>query len=167
MTNFFSFHGTITGITDFITGQNDNREGCYKFFTIENEEGMIVNFVVSPATYVVDHEMLEIGDVVTAYYDGDAPAILIYPPQYPALVIVKDNEYQNVKVSYFNNQLLSSDGQLQLNYSPDTQIILTNGQQFTKYPGNRDLVVIYQFTTRSIPAQTTPSRIIVLCQSMF
>ena len=167
MTNFFSFHGTITGITDFITGQNDNREGCYKFFTIENEEGMIVNFVVSPLTYVVEHEMLIVGDVVTAYYDGDAPAILIYPPQYPALVIVKDNNDQNVKVSYFNNQLLSSDGQLQLNFSPETQIILTNGQQFTKYPGNRDLVVIYQFTTRSIPAQTTPSRIVVLCQSMF
>ena len=166
MTNFFSFHGTITGITDFITGQNDNREGCYKFFTVENGEGMIVNFVVSPSTYVVDHVMLAVGDVVTGYYDGDAPAILIYPPQYPALVIVRDNDEQNVKVSYFNNHLLSSDGQLQLNFSPDTQIVLTNGQQFTKYPGNRDLVVIYQFTTRSIPAQTTPSRIIVLCQSM-
>ncbi len=166
MTNFFSFHGTITGITDFITGQNDNREGCYKFFTIENDEGMVVNFVVSPSTYVVDHEMLAVGDKVTGYYDGDAPAILIYPPQYPALVIVKEHNEQSVKVSYFNNLLVSSDGQLQLNLSPDTLIILTNGQQFSRYPGNRDLVVIYQYTTRSIPAQTTPNRIIVLCQYM-
>jgi hypothetical protein len=166
MTNFYSFHGTITGITDFITGQNDNREGCYKFFTLENEEGMVVNFVVSPSTYIVDHEMLAIGDVVTGYYDGDAPAILIYPPQYPALVMVKDSYDQSVKVSYFNNQLVSQDGQLQLNLSPDTQTILTNGLQFSRYPGNRDLVVIYRYTTRSIPAQTTADRIIVLCQGM-
>ena len=164
MTNFYSFYGTITGITDFFTGQNDMREGCYKFMTVENESGMVVNFVVSPATYVVDHEMLTVGDRVTGYYDGDAPAILIYPPQYPALVIVKENNDRNIKVSYFNNQLLSSDGQLQLNLSPDTQIRLTNGQQFSGFPGNRDLIVYYRFTTRSIPAQTTPYRIIVLCR---
>lgn len=163
MTNFYSFNGTIIGITDFFTGQNDNREGCYKFFTVENETGIIVNFVVSPSTYVVDHEMLAVGDSVTGYYDGDAPAILIYPPQYPAIVMVKEDFNRNVKVSYFTNQLLSSDGQLQLNLSPETQIILTNGQQFSSYPGNRDLIVFYQFTTRSIPAQTTPYRIIVLC----
>ena len=72
MTNFYSFYGTITGITDFYTGQNDNREGCSKFITVENETGMIVNFVVSPSTYVVDHEMLTVGDRVTGYYDGDA-----------------------------------------------------------------------------------------------
>ena len=69
----------------------------------------------------------------------------------------------NVKVAYFNNQLVSSDGQLQLNLSPTTQILLINGQRFSRYPANRDLVVYYGPTTRSIPAQTTPYRIIVLC----
>lgn len=167
MTNFYAFRGTITGITDFITGQPDNREGCYKFFTVENEQGMVVNFVVSPSTYVVDHEMLAVGDGITAYYDGDAPAILIYPPQYPALVIVKENKHRHVKVSYFNHALISSDGQLQLNLSPHTQMMLTNGQQFSRYPGNRDLIVSYRFTTRSIPAQTTPYRIIILCPTTF
>mgnify|MGYP000151733579 CR=1 FL=1 len=163
MTNFYSFHGTVTEISDFITGQNDNREGCYQFFTLENEVGQIVNFVVSPSTYFVDHEMVEVGDRVTGYYDGDAPAILIYPPQYQALVMAKDNPNYNVKVAYFNNQLVSSDGQLQLNLSPTTQILLINGQRFSRYPANRDLVVYYGPTTRSIPAQTTPYRIIVLC----
>ena len=62
--------------------------------------------------------MVTVGDRVTGYYDGDAPTILIYPPQYQALVMVKENPYQNVKVDYFNSQLLSSDGQLQLNLSP-------------------------------------------------
>lgn len=163
MTNFYSFHGTITGITDFNTGQNGKREGCDKFFTLENELGSIVNFVVSPSTYIVDYKTLAVGDRVTGYYNGDAPAILIYPPQFQALVMAKDNSNQNVKVDFFNNHLVSSDGQLQLNLSPDTQILLTNGQLFSRYPGNRDLIVYYGPTTRSIPAQTTPYRIIVLC----
>ncbi|HWQ75786.1 MAG TPA: hypothetical protein VN441_10755, partial [Syntrophomonas sp.] len=60
-------------------------------------------------------------------------------------------------------QLESSDGQLRLNLSPYTVIVLTNGQLFSRYPGNRDLIVIYGPSTRSIPAQTTPYRIIVLC----
>ncbi|MDM5210707.1 hypothetical protein QUF94_04530 [Peribacillus sp. NJ4] len=163
MTTFYSFHGTVTVISDFFTGQNGEREGCYKLFTIENELGSIVNFVVSPSTYFVDHEMVIVGDRVTGYYDGDLPAILIYPPQYQALVMVKDNPNQNVKVDYFNNQLVSSDGQLQLKLSPYTQIFLTNGQLFSRYPANRDLIVFYGPATRSIPAQTTPYRIIVLC----
>lgn len=149
-------------ISDFFTNQN-SEEGCYKFITLENELGEIVNFVVSPTTYFVDNVMVSVGDRLTGYYDGDAPTLLIYPPQYEALVMVKDSPYQNVKVDYFNRQLESSDGQLRLNISPYTQIVLTNGQIFSRYPGNRDLIVIYGPTTRSIPAQTTPYRIIVLC----
>lgn len=161
MTNFNSFHGTVTLISDFFTGQNS--EGCYKLISIENGLGAIVNFVVSPATYFVDHVMVSIGDRVTGYYNGDAPAILIYPPQYQALVMVKDSHYQKVKVDYFNSELVSSDGRLQLNISPYTQVVLTNGQLFSKSPMNRDLIVIYGPATKSIPAQTTPYRMIVLC----
>lgn len=163
MTNFYSFNGTVTAISEFLTGQND--DGCYKLFTLENESGSIVNFVVSPSTYFVNHEIIRIGDRVTGYYDGDLPAILIYPPQYQAIVMVKENPNQNVKVSYFNNQLVSSDGQLRINLSPFTRMLLTNGQGFTRFPGNRDLIVIYGPSTKSIPAQTTPYQIIVLCKS--
>ncbi|SEJ85978.1 hypothetical protein SAMN04488127_3072 [Bhargavaea ginsengi] len=160
MTNFYSFHGTVTAISDFNPGYN---QGCSKLFTLENELGSIVNFVVTPSTYFVDHEIVLVGDRVTGYFDGDLPAILIYPPQYQALVMVKDQPDQFTKVDHFDNQLVSSDGELKLNLSPYTQIVLTNGQLLSKYPGNRDLIVQYGPTTRSIPAQTTPYRIIVLC----
>lgn len=162
MVNFFSFQGVITLVSNFFTNQEEE-EGCYKLITLENGLGEIVNFVVSPATYFVDNTMVSVGDRVTGYYDGNAPAPLIYPPQFNALVMVKDSPHQNVKVDYFNDKLESSDGQLRLNLSPYTQIVLTNGQKFTEYPGNRDLIVIYGPSTRSIPAQTTPYRIIVLC----
>lgn len=163
MVNFQSFHGTVTMISDFMTGQNGENEGCYTLMSVANRNGDIVNFVVSPTTYFVENAMVAVGDQVTGYYDGNAPAPLIFPPQYQALVIVKDSPYQNVKVDYFNSQLESSDGQLRLNISPYTQILLTNGQAFTRNPANRNLIVIYAPTTRSIPAQTTPIKIIVWC----
>lgn len=163
MINFYSFHGTVTMISDFFIGQNGEGEGCYQLMSVENEMGATVNFVVSPTTYFVDHAMVAVGDRVTGYYDGNAPVPLIYPPQYRALVMVKDSSYQNVKVAYFDSQLSSSDGQLRLNLSPYTQIVLTNGQRFSKSPANRNLIVIYVPATKSIPAQTTPYRIIVLC----
>lgn len=160
MVNFFSFTGNVIAIDDFMAG---NGEGCTQLMSVQNENGEIVNFVVSPTTYFVDQAMVLIGDRVTGYYDGNAPAILIYPPQYQALVIVKESPYQNVKVSYFDNQLVSSDGELKLNLSPYTAIMLRNGQPYTRYPANRNLIVIYEASTRSIPAQTTPSAIIVWC----
>jgi len=163
MVNFQSFQGTVTMISDFMIGQNGEGEGCYTLMSVANGNGDVVNFVVSPTTYFVDHVMVVVGDQVTGYYDANAPVPLIYPPQYQALVMVEDDVNQNVKVGYFNGQLESSDGQLKLNISPYTQILLTNGQAFTKNPANRNLIVIYGPTTRSIPAQTTPYQIIVWC----
>lgn len=163
MVNFQSFQGTVTMISDFMIGQNGEGEGCYTLMSVANGNGDVVNFVVSPTTYFVDHVMVVVGDQVTGYYDANAPVPLIYPPQYRALVMVEDDANQNVKVGYFNGQLESSDGQLKLNISPYTQILLTNGQAFTKNPANRNLIVIYGPTTRSIPAQTTPYQIIVWC----
>jgi hypothetical protein len=163
MVEFYSFHGTVTMISDFNIGQNGEAEGCYKLMTVEDGLGAIVNFVVSPTTYFVDHAVVAVGDSITGYYDGNAPTPLIYPPQYPALVVVKESPYQNVKVDYFDSQLESSDGRLRLNISPYTQIILTNGQPFSGNTKNRNLIVIYGPATKSIPAQTTPYRIIVWC----
>ncbi len=163
MVRFLSFRGRVTMINDFNIGQNGESEGCYKLVSVENETGALVNFVVSPNTYFVDHVMVAAGDQVTGYYDGNAPAPLIYPPQYQALVMVKESPYQNVKADYFNSQLVSSDGLLKLNISPSTSIVLKNGQSFTKNPTNRNLIVIYGPATKSIPAQTTPYKLIVWC----
>ncbi|WP_075619104.1 hypothetical protein [Paenisporosarcina indica] len=163
MVLFQSFQGTITMISDFPISTNGEDEGCYTLLSVDNGMGASVNFVVAPTTYFVDHVMVSVGDRVTGYYDGNAPVPLIYPPQYRALVMVKDNPNQNVKVDYFNSQLESRDGQLKLNLSPFTPIVLINGQAFTRNPANRNLIVIYGPTTRSIPAQTTPYEIIVWC----
>lgn len=163
MVNFKSFRGVITQISDFPVGQNRDRDGCYKMMSVEDGVGGVVNFIISPSTYFVNQEVVTAGEWVTGYYDGDAPVPMIYPPQYRALIVVKENNFQNVKVDFFNQQLVSSDGQLQLNLSPSIVMSLKNGQPFTKSPANRNLIVMYGPTTRSIPAQTTPYEIIVWC----
>jgi hypothetical protein len=104
--------------------------------------------------------MISLGDIVVGFYDVNTPVPLIYPPQYRAIVMSRIVPGQNVKVAYFNEQLISSDGTLKLNISPFIQILLVNDQVFT---ANHNLLVVYGPTTRSFPAQTTPYRITVIC----
>jgi hypothetical protein len=163
MIKFNGFSGYIRSITDLIQSQNEATSGCYKLITLENEDGSIVNFVVAPNTYFVNHSIVYVGDKVTGYYDIFAPVPLIYPPQYRAIIIVKNTPGENVKVDYFDSELISSDGNLKLNLAMYTQFLLTNDQPFYKDPGNRNLIVIYGPSTKSIPAQTTPYKVIVLC----
>lgn len=162
MANFQAFDGVVTMIDDFSIGQN-NEVGCYKLFSVDDGHGVSVNFVVAPTTYFVDHVMVMVGDRITGFYDANAPVPLIYPPQFRALVMTKDTPYQSVKVDYFNRQLESSDGTLRLNIAPQTKILLENGQVFAGSIADRNLIVTYGATTRSIPAQTTPTTIIVMC----
>ncbi len=163
MKKFLSFKGVITMINDFYTGNNNVGMGCYKLISVENEYGNLVNFVVTPTTYFVNHITVSLGDIVTGFYDGNAPVPLIFPPQYTALVMVKDTPYENVKVDYFNSNLVSSDNILKLNIAPYTRILLENDQSFIQNPSNRYLIVVYGATTKSIPAQTVPYKIIVMC----
>lgn len=161
MVQFGAFRGDVISIQNF--GSGEFGAGCTKMIALQNEEGMHVNFVLTPGTFVVDQEMFRVGDTVTGYYDANAPAIAIYPPQYAALVMVKEHANQQVKVSRFNRALISEDNQLQLNLRRSTPIVTTNGQAFTGRLFNRDLIVIYGPSTKSVPAQTTPYRVIVLC----
>lgn len=165
MANFGSFSGVVTAISDFSTGAGAPT-GCYKLMSVQSTDGSIVNFVITPTTYFVDHVMVNPGDPVTGFYNANVPVPLIYPPQYQAVVMARATQNQNVKVDFFNSQLVSSDGTLKLNISPFTQIIQENGQAFTGSPANKNLIVLYGPVTMSIPAQTVPYRIIVLCTLM-
>jgi hypothetical protein len=164
MRNFKSFQGIITMIEDLSMTEDAKNGGCYKIMTVEDGQGSIVNFVVEPKTYFVDRKMVNIGDRVTGFYNADLPIPLIYPPQFRAVVMAMTSSFMNVKVSYFDSQLVSSDNSLRLNLAMCTQIVLENGQAFSWNPANRELIVLYGATTMSIPAQTTPYKIIVICE---
>ncbi len=75
-----------------------------------------------------------------------------------------NNQWENITVDYFNRSLVNSDNTLKLNISDSTDIVLENGQMYDGNLANRNLIVIYGNTTRSIPAQTTPKKVIVMCE---
>ena len=165
MTNFGYFYGTVTMIEDYRIMPGESI-GCYKLMTVQRSDGAVVNFVITPNTYSVGHATINIGNTVIGFFDANAPVPAIYPPQYQAIVIATLVPGQNIKVDYFDNQLVSSDGSLKLNIGPSTEIILENDQSFTGNPANRDLIVVYGPSTRSIPAQTTPYEIVVMCPNI-
>lgn len=159
---YLSITGRIKSIEPVGYGSHQ-AYGCMMLMGVEGEEEAYVNFMVTPATFVVDYEQLKIGMNATFYYRADAPAPLIFPPQFSAVVVVPKQEGRFVYVGSFDEELVSADASLQLNVGDSVEMVTTNNQKFLGNPANKDLVVTYINTTRSIPAKTTPEKIVVLC----
>lgn len=149
----------VTGTIFNISRGNDC---CSQMISLRAEEG-VVNFMITPQTQVIDNRQLRPGMRVAAFYDSSLPVPLIFPPQYRAQVITALERNDQVMLNYFDQNLLAADGSLQLNISGSTPIRTANGQNFNCNPADRTLLVYYTATTRSIPPQTAPSRIIVFC----
>lgn len=162
MSAYRPYEGIIIQIDNVYTN-NKALSGCIKKYSIVNQNGDMIYFIVSSQTYILYHIMLNVGDSVICFYDANSPVPLIYPAQLNAVVIAKMQQNQNVTVDYFDNELVNANNTLKLNIAKTTNILLTNGQKFVSDPANHNLVVVYGPTTRSIPAQTTPTQIVVLC----
>ncbi len=161
--SFASVTGTIV---EMVPTRMGNRRGnpCMIFATIEDNDGNTVNFIISPATYVVDFETLSVGMMCTFWYRTDAPMPLIYPPQYNAAVVAQERNARMIDVSYYNASFVNEGQTLQLNVDGSVAVRTTNNQYYQGSPANHNLVVVYENSTRSIPAQTTPQLIVVLCE---
>lgn len=136
-------------------------------YIIASEENPF-QFVVDESTLIFDKKgnpvTLKQGDTVTLYMHANQPMILIYPPHYsPAVVIVGDESAPDfVKVSQFDENFVSEDNQLKLNISDDTVIVNEKGEKQTKEAVTKqNAIVFYGRSTFSIPAQTTPTKIVV------
>lgn len=158
--------GQVTGtIVDMVPTRVGNRraDGCMIFVTLEDMNGDTVNFILTPATFVLDFDTLSVGMTCTFWYSADAPMPLIYPPQYNAVVAAQEKNGRMVNVSYYNRDLVNEENTLQVNLDRTVDVRTTNNQYFQGSPANHSLVVVYDTSTRSIPAQTTPKKIVVLC----
>lgn len=155
--NYFnSFTGKVLEISGY-----DSMKGS-KMVLTENENGERANIIVSENTYVANNAVITVGATITGYFEANMPMIMIYPAQYVAEVVVVKSEEINVKVAVFDKDLLSDDNDLKLNISDKTEIISQDGKPYEGELANRKLVVSYSFSTKSIPAQTTPTKIVVL-----
>lgn len=155
---FIQHRGNITAV--------EQRENA-QLFTVGQDDN-VFNFYVDDKTLVFDEDgneaKLEIGDTITLSIYADQPMILIYPPQYapPVVIVEKDDTANSVKVAQFDENFLSDDGQLKLNLNEESVIINTKGEKVpAKELQNYNAIVFYGPTTRSIPAQTAPEKIVV------
>ena len=124
----------------------------------------IVNVIVTGETTIIDNVRLRPGMRIAAFYDTNLPTPAVYPPQYRAEIVTSLRRGQQVMLDYFDDSLTSADQSLKLNIGPMTDVVMLNGQQYVCSPENTELLVYYTATTFSIPAQTTPQKVVVLCQ---
>lgn len=150
----------VSGVIQAITPLTN--DCCTQRVSIMNTSG-ITNFMVSASSYVIQGVRLRPGMNVTAFYDSSLPIPLIFPPQYQAVIIGMRNFNEMIYAGYFDENLVAEDNSLQLNIARSTEILTANGQRFNCNPGGQLLIVYYTNTTRSIPPQTTPRKIIVMC----
>ena len=138
------------------------RDCCNQMVTVTTPNG-INNFMLSPNTLIIRNTQLRTGMPVTAFYDASLPVPLIYPPQYRAELIAPMRNDETVTLRFFRRDLTAADNSLRLNIGRQTEVLTPNGQRYSCPPGGNFLLVYYSVTTRSVPPQTTPRRIVVLC----
>ena len=153
--NFEPIIGTIINMSR-------GNDCCSQMMSLRTENG-IVNFMITSETRIIDNRQLRSGLRVAAFYDASLPVPLIFPPQYRAQIVTVLGRDEQVMINEFNRNLVAADNSLQLNIARNTSIETINGQTTSCNLGNQTLLVYYTTITRSIPPQTTPRRVIILC----
>lgn len=154
ISNLISITGTIESL-QLISGS------CNEFMLHLSTPDGPINIILEPNTYVVDSIQMRAGMRIAAFYNIMAPAPSIFPPQYRAALITALPPDENITLKFFDANLTADDQSLRLHIGPNTDIRTQNGQIYTCNPANNPLLVYYGITTRSIPPQTTPNRIVV------
>ena len=145
--------------------QSINRgDSCCSMMLSLISNSNIVNVVVSGDTTIIDNVRLRAGMRVAVFYDANLPVPAVYPPQYRAEIVTSLRRGQQAALEYFDENLVSADASLKLNIGPMTNVVTLNGQSYACSPENSELLVYYTNTTFSIPAMTTPQKIVVMCQ---
>lgn len=151
---YLSSEGEVTEVADNKITVKQN--GTLKIFNlatviIGNKDGAIV-----------EAGKIEAGDKVTALYTSNTPMTASEPGQMTPMMIILHNGDSSIKIDKFDKDLVSSDGSLKLVVDENTKMEAFKTKQVITAQDlqNRDLVVIYGATTRSIPAQTLPAGIV-------
>lgn len=161
-TPFPSITGTVTAI-ELMASSTDDWCGCSMMVTVESETQGTNNLILTPYTFIPYQEPIQTGDTVTGFYPASAPVPLIYPPQYRLMALVRNQPSRYAALDTFNTSLISSSGLLQIIPDESTSVILPNGMPYSGPLEGKTMLVLYAETTKSIPAITTPSLIVVFC----
>ncbi len=163
---FLTQNGTVAGL------EASETEGV-QIVTIDNEMGGL-RFAVAADTIIVDRATgayitaadLTEGMAVSVVYDRNSPMGMSMPPFLGNVTAVVANvDAGSVVVGKFDENLTDMKNMLQLNIGDETSIQNLQGARIrlsAEDVKGQDALVFYDMTTRSIPAQTTPSFVLIL-----
>lgn len=183
--------GTTTNIEDTANTQDPNaavqtqyrlvqgkissveKDGDYTKIEIENDDmGMI--FTAENGVFVIDQkdntnktlQDLKKGMEITAVLSNNSIMTMSIPPITPGAVgFIINSEKGFIDLSIYDQDLTNAQNTLQLNIDDKTTIVDLQGSKkiFSQEDlKNNELLVFYGASTRSIPAQTSPSFVMIL-----
>lgn len=159
--------------TGKISSIGEEDEKGVRVVTIDNEQGGL-RFAVDSMTPVLDRAESSIipagglkeGMEAAVVYEANSPMGMSMPPYLGKVTAVVANADKGFYMAgHFDGDLTDAENSLKLNIAEETSIINTLGTRQAMTAEDikgQDAIVFYDVTTRSIPAQTTPSLVMVL-----
>lgn len=139
----------------------------------KDDQNNIVNLKVSDYTLVYDNlgnkkslSDLAEGSTITVYTGSYEPTPLILPVQYTAnAIIINGDQEGNVNLDTYladEEGYTNAANTLNIATADDTKIVDKDEKEYKGDLDKNDLIVFYGASTKSIPAQTTPTKVVVL-----
>lgn len=139
----------------------------------KDDQNNTVNLMTTDDTLVYDNlgnkkalSDLTDGSKITVFTGSYEPTPLILPVQYTANVIIINGDKEgNVNADTYladEEGYTNAANTLNIAAADDTKIVDKNEKEYKGDLDKNDLIVFYGASTKSIPAQTTPTKIVVL-----
>ena len=139
----------------------------------KDDQNNTVNLKITDDTLVYDNlgnkkalSDLTAGSKITVFTGSYEPTPLILPVQYTANVIIINGDKEgNVNADTYladEEGYTNAANTLKIAAADDTKIVDKDEKEYKGDLDKNDLIVFYGVSTKSIPAQTTPTKIVVL-----
>ena len=139
---------------------------------VNNKDDQLVAHVGEDTLIFEDSKMekanlsdIKKGEKVSLLYSKYTPVAMSLPGQLtPELIVLRNSKDLGfVKVDLFDNNLVSSANELKLNLNEDSKVVDLDGKkvELEDLKGSK-LLVFYDITTKSIPAQAPTNKVILL-----
>lgn len=144
----------------------------------KDDQNNTVNLMITDDTLVYDNlgnkkalSDLTDGSKITVFTGSYEPTPLILPVQYTANVIIINGDKEgNVNVDTYladEEGYTNAANNLNIAAADDTKIVDKDEKEYKGDLDKNDLIVFYGASTKSIPAQTTPTKVVVLGENEF
>lgn len=139
----------------------------------KDDQNNTVNLKITDDTLVYDNlgnkkalSDLTDGTKITVFTGSYEPTPLILPVQYTANVIIINGDQEgNVNIDTYladEEGYTNAANTLNIATADDTKIVDKDEKEYKGDINKNDLIVFYDVSTKSIPAQTTPTKVVVL-----